>query len=114
MSWFDRFYIKRTSKLIGFDDFGNQYYESSIINYLGKAKRYVLYSHDENGSNVPPLWHSWLHYMTDNVPSPDDHLGRHSWQIDHIPNLTGTKNAYSPVAPAEELTTYSSWNPEKL
>jgi NADH:ubiquinone oxidoreductase subunit len=45
-------------------------------------------------SKVPPLWHAWLHYMTDQFPNKKDIT--YEWQQDFVPNLTGTSFAYFP------------------
>jgi len=42
---------------------------------------------------VPAIWHGWLHYTNDDLP---DNAHNHLWQKIHLPNLTGTKFAYSP------------------
>ncbi|VDQ14608.1 unnamed protein product [Trichobilharzia regenti] len=56
--------------LVGTDKFGNKYYENN--KYFVGRNRWVVYSNrfgwDYEGSQVPPEWHRWLHYMTDENP----------------------------------------------
>lgn len=81
------------SKLVGEDKFGNRYYVSKFDkDYLGRESRFVVYKGSPEASKVPPAWHAWLHHLSDDVLKSK----QHKWQQDHIPNLTGTKYAYSP------------------
>ena len=75
-------------KLIGTDEFGNKYYSNS------KGKRWVVYKSRVESSKIPPEWHLWIHFMTQNAPI--NNLNKYKWQKKHQENLTGTKNAYKP------------------
>jgi len=75
-------------KFSGEDQFGNKYYSSS------KGKRWVIYKNRVEASKIPPEWHSWMHFLTRNVPTKD--IKRFFWQKQHQENLTGTKKAYKP------------------
>ena len=100
------FLIKLTSKKVGVDEFGNQY-------FLGKNnKRFVIYNGIAESTKIPAMWHGWIHHSCDEIPSD---LKKYSWQKIHLPNLTGTKNAYSPLnSPSSKTSsTYNSWNPNK-
>ncbi len=44
-------------------------------------------------STIPPGWHGWMHHRVDVPPSKDDYAAR-EWQKPHMPNQTGTPNAY--------------------
>ncbi len=76
-------------KLVGKDGFGNKYYSDSK-----KKKRWVIYKKRVESSKIPPEWHSWIHFLKRNKPSPD--LKKFSWQKEYEENLTGTKKAYKP------------------
>ena len=65
---------------------------------------------------MPPEWHAWLHYTTD---EPLTDMPRRPWQKPHLPNLTGTPNAYRPPGHDysggnRQRTTgdYDAWTPE--
>lgn len=76
---------------VGHDPFGNRYYEDK----RGTGKRWVVYQGIVEGSKVPPEWNRWLHHTTDQVPAAEPR--RHDWELDHLPNLTGTVHAYRPA-----------------
>ena len=87
---FTKFY----GKYVGSDEFGNKYYQStSSSREFGRKHRWVIYKGDPEATKVPPQWFSWLHYQTDTLPMNNK---KHNWEKNHIPNLTGTKHAYSP------------------
>lgn len=105
----DKILTKLTSKYIAADEFGNQYYESRLrTNTLGKKARYVLYKGRVEASKVPPLWHAWLHYLSNEIPNIM--VSRYKWQKNFIPNLTGTKFAYMPDH-GKLSNEYNAWSP---
>ena len=63
---------------VGTDEFGNQYFENGVDYPIGQ-NRWVLYKDVQNPepSMVPADWHSWLHAMTDTVPSVSFWFGIH-------------------------------------
>ena len=75
-------------KFFGKDQFGNKYYSSS------KGKRWVIYKNVIDATKIPPVWHSWIHFLTRNTSSDD--TKKFSWQKQHQENLTGTNKAYKP------------------
>jgi NADH:ubiquinone oxidoreductase subunit len=108
MSFIDKLFIKFSSKKIGEDEFGNQY-------FLGKTgKRFVIYNGIAEASKVPFEWHGWLHYSTNNPPVKVN-TGKFSWQKIHLPNLTGTKGAYCPKNSKIKTTNsnYEAWKPSE-
>lgn len=107
MSLIDKFFIKKCNKLVGTDCYGNSYYLSKEVDYLGKARRLVVYNGLDEPSKVPPLWHAWLHYLSDEIP--DGSHKPYSWQKEHLPNLTGTKHAYSSNA-SRVSADYTPWD----
>ncbi|HWE99246.1 MAG TPA: NADH:ubiquinone oxidoreductase subunit NDUFA12 [Caulobacteraceae bacterium] len=89
--------IRRSSSLVGHDDYGNAYYESvdPKFNYDGRNRRFVIYKGYADASKVSPDWHGWLHH-TFAEPPVREPLRRRPWEKDHQPNLTGTIFAYRP------------------
>jgi len=80
-------------KFIGNDEFGNRYYISRFKDNIGRLRRWVVYKGKDEPSKVPPLWHAWLHYMSDVVP---ESIVNYKWQRQKVQNLTGTDHAYLP------------------
>ena len=103
---------------VGEDRFGNSYYEAKAErNAIGLKKRWVIYKGTPEASKVPALWHSWLHYTTNELPD-ETKAPRYSWLKEHLPNLTGTKHAYMPPGDvnsgakrAATVADYQPWNP---
>lgn len=102
----NRIFIKFFAKKIGEDEFGNKYYQNK------NGKRLVIYNGIVEPSKIPMTWHSWLHYYNDKIPHETE---KYSWQKIHIPNLTGTKNAYSPNSQKSDSEktsqNYQAWKP---
>ena len=80
---------------VGADDFGHRYFQEKRPPTGRRRKRWVIYRGEDEASAVPPEWHAWLHYMFDDPPE-DAGRPKHSWQKFHVPNLTGTPQAYRP------------------
>ena len=108
MDLINRIFIKLSSKKIGADEFGNQYFQNK------KGKRFVVYNGIVEPSKVPAEWFGWLHYTTNIVPV-NINTHKFSWQKIHTPNLTGTKNAYSPRNTSQPKTSsqYQAWKPNE-
>ena len=87
--------LRREGELIGRDENGNSYYESS------EGKRWVIYGNVSEPTTIPPEWHIWLHYTDNAVPVNNNKR--------KTPNLTGTKDAYYPNQKVKNY--YESWNP---
>ena len=81
-------YTMFTGKFVGRDEFGNKYYSNS------KGKRWVIYANRVESSKIPPEWHLWIHFLTNN--KPPDNVVKYKWQKKHEENLTGTARAYKP------------------
>ena len=81
------------------------------------AKRWVIFNGEIEASKIPPHWHAWLHKSIDEPPLNYSH--KYSWQKDHKPNMTGTKNAHFPPSnpiskdykPNQLKADYESWSP---
>ena len=102
-------YTLFAGKLIGRDQFGNKYYSNS------KGRRWVIYKDNIESSKIPPEWHSWIHFLTRNVPS--DSTKKFPWQKQHQENLTGTKSAYKPEGSLfsdvkKNMKKYETWQSE--
>jgi NADH:ubiquinone oxidoreductase subunit len=112
-------HTKIHGKFVGKDNFGNAYYVARRAPKYGKAKRWVLYHGMPEASKVPPMWHAWLHYMTDTLPLDMD-VPTYGWQKEHLPNLTGTRHAYKPKGDLASggmrdasTSDYDAWNPDE-
>ena len=75
-------------KFSGKDQFGNKYYSNS------KGKRWLIYKNEVESSKIPPEWHLWMHFLTQNKPS--ENTKKFIWQKKYEENLTGTIKAYKP------------------
>lgn len=104
---------------IGRDEFGNTYYQERRARKGAKPKRWVVYKGIAEPTKVPPHWHGWLHYTTNQVPLQGKPSKNHDWQKDHLPNATGTKARYVPHGHiskggkrAASSADYVAWKPE--
>lgn len=93
---------------VGTDQFGNKYYERLQDEQYGRH-RWVVYADlrypNYDATAVPPEWHGWLHFISDDAPSrvPPD---TPHFALPHQPSLTGTAERYLPKG---------SWfNPQKM
>lgn len=106
MDLINRISIKFFCKKVGADEFGNEYFQNK------SGKRFVIYNGIPEASKIPAEWHGWMHYSNNIIPL---HINTHkfSWQKIHLPNLTGTKNAYSPETATKKTSSeYEAWKPE--
>ena len=99
------------SDFVGQDHFGNRYFLSHDLNQWGQRKRIVTYKGLDEPSKVPPMWRIWLNYMIDEVPLRAE-AEKYNWQADHLPNLTGSKDAYMPKE--RDIKNYNAWNPGEV
>lgn len=106
-------FTSRKGVKVGEDDQGNIYYQEKN----GK-RRWVIYKNGPvEASRVPADWHGWLHYTIDDIPS-EKPLPTKDWEKDHLPNLTGTADAYFPGGAeqaggtrAATTSDYEAWRP---
>jgi len=82
--------------LVGADEQGNRYYEERRTPKDRKRRRWVIYNGESEASRVPPMWHGWLHRTIDKTPEEAPRPVR-PWQREHVPNRTGTTEAYRPA-----------------
>ena len=106
-----RFWTWRKGVAVGTDELGNRYYRQK-----NGDRRWVIYNGVAEASAIPPGWHGWIHYRTDEVPGP---YKPREWQKPHQPNTTGTPYAYRPPGsilharprtPSGD-TDYDAWKP---
>ena len=112
-----RLYTAIFGKRVGTDQFGNVYYIERSARKGHKARRWVLYKGKAEPSKIPAEWHGWMHY-TLAAPLQQNGKKRFSWEKPHLPNLTGTINAYVPPGHltrgghrAPSTSDYESWKP---
>ncbi len=94
-------YTQFFGECVGEDAHGNRYYRGQRkdgihVGRADKERRWVVYKGIAEPSKIPPYWHSWMHYMTDTVPTEEDQQAVYTWEKPHLPNLTGTSHAYRP------------------
>jgi NADH:ubiquinone oxidoreductase subunit len=102
-------------KYVGFDDYGNKYFELKSSDAFGRKKRVCIYSGVVEATKIPSEWHSWMHYKSD-APNIEK---KHFWQVMHLPSLTGTKFRFTNTNPNSEVkkeysqtpSRYSAWRP---
>ncbi len=114
----EKIFIPLFSSKVGEDDLGNSYYVSKFTkNYLGKNKRFVVYKLQQEPTKVSASWHSWLHYMSDEIPVKKTNHGsisvinRENRRI-RLPNFTGTKLSYLPKIMKLNTKQIEIWRPE--
>lgn len=116
-------FSKLRGQEVGRDQQGNRYFRMKGGGQvhgesLRKERRWVIYKGDVEASRVPPEWHAWLHHTSDEIP-PEGGPERRPWQKEHLPNLTGTPEAYLPPGHtlkgghrAKATGDYEPWTPE--
>src|SRR5262249_1166776 len=87
-------YTMLHGRKVGSDSFGNRYYRRTRNWGPRREQRWVVYRGEAEASKVPPPRHAWLHYITDQGPATD--APHRPWEKPHLPNLTGTPEAYLP------------------
>lgn len=106
-----RLFTSRHGEKVGEDSDGNVYYQKD-----DGARRWVIYDGESEASRVSPEWHGWLHFTVDEPPTQAAPQ-RKAWEKEHVPNMTGTSEAYHPpgsilnAKPAGRAD-YEAWQPE--
>lgn len=107
---------------VGQDEFGNSYFrgKKGRKSRIGgnREQRWVVYAKKDDPSSVPADWHGWLHH-TMIAPPTEQPLPHKQWEQPHLPNKTGTDQAYfpsgHPMAGGERPKAtgdYQAWSPE--
>ena len=112
-----KLYTWRYGKQVGIDELGNKYYVEKKTAKGQRTKRWVMYKGAAEPSSVPPEWHGWLHYTTDDTPA-DKPRAHHAWQKAPKPNMSGTSDAYLPGGHLlndgkrqDNVADYDAWKP---
>lgn len=106
-----RLFTSRNGVKVGEDENGNVFYQSR-----DGQRRWVIYNGEVEASRVSPDWHGWLHHTWAEPPNKAP-LPHKDWEKPHLPNLTGTPEAYAPAgslrrAKPVERKDYEAWTPE--
>ncbi|MEL6583600.1 MAG: NADH:ubiquinone oxidoreductase subunit NDUFA12 [Pseudomonadota bacterium] len=108
-----RLYTSRNGVRVGEDEHGHTFYRSKD----GK-RRWVIFKGEAEASHVSPEWHGWLHHTYDEPPT-EAPLPRKDWEKPHVPNMTGTTEAWRPsgsiLTPPDRKPVsgdYQPWQPE--
>lgn len=115
MALFDSLFIRLTSRRIGQDSAGNTYWMArNRRDTYGRPMRRITYAGAPDPTTVPPEWWGWLHHTTD-APM-DMNAPRKPWQKPHLPNRTGSAEAWHPpgmAAPDRPHVAgdYEAWTP---
>ena len=111
-------YTMLNGDIVGTDEFGNRYYRGKGKKLQGRERRWVVYKGQAEASKVPSEWHGWLPH-TFEEPLTEEEAKSRSLQLAHIPNLTGTANAYRPAGHefkggqrAAATGDYEAWTPK--
>lgn len=97
-TWGTYWHTRRRGERVGTDELGNVYYRGlgPIIDpSRGPERRWVIYNGEVEASKVPPSWRGWLSHTFDTPPSEQAYTAR-EWQKPHLPNMTGSADAYRP------------------
>ena len=96
--------------LIGEDRQGNKYYENETY-FMGRS-RFVEFPYKGrnqfDASQIPPEWHRWMQYMTDEPPSTHPPEER-KFHLDHQINHSGSSKQYVPYSTTKPKI--EAWQP---
>lgn len=108
-----RFLTATKGQKVGEDGQGNIYYTDKKGEH-----RWVIYKNGGvEATRIPPEWHGWMHKTIDTPPSVSAPEVK-TWEKEHQPSLTGTKDAYVPTgyinadgSRVDNSTDYEAWRP---
>jgi NADH:ubiquinone oxidoreductase subunit len=119
-TWGTALFTKRYGQFVGADEFGNKYYRAfghQIDPSMGHERRWVTYNGPVEASNIPPGWRGWLSH-THTLPPSEETYVAHAWEQPHVPNRTGTPQAYRPSGSTNSVGQrppatgdYEAWSP---
>ncbi len=114
-SWGTTIFSRRHGKEVGRDEAGNVYFEHR----KDAARRWVIYSGNNDSSRVPPGWNAWLRGTIDARPDDGGLPVRRKFEQPPQANVTGTDGAYRPGGSligkgqrAPATGDYQAWRPE--
>jgi NADH:ubiquinone oxidoreductase subunit len=101
----------RNGTRVGEDAAGNIFYQNADA-----SRRWVIFNGESEASRVTAEWHGWLHHTWDEPPTKAPFTYK-SWEKPHLPNLTGTDQAYAPAGSLRRVdpaprSDYEAWTPE--
>jgi NADH:ubiquinone oxidoreductase subunit len=106
------------ARLVGEDQFGNLYYCKPRGGDWRHERRWVVFAHQIEPTEVPPGWYGWLHKRLQHPPS-ETSLPAQKWEKERVPNLTGTPGAFMPSGALQKggqrppaTGDYEAWRPE--
>jgi NADH:ubiquinone oxidoreductase subunit len=113
MDLLDRINLKLNYNKVGEDIYGNRYHESKKEVRGGVKRRVVMYKNAVEPTCIPPMWHAWIHYLKDDIPSVEE-CQTYSWQKEYSPNLTGVKDESPALGVRNKVSAdYSAWKVNK-
>jgi len=101
------FHTIKPGKLVGTDKYGNKYFESTQCVY-GQNRWIEYVSREYDATQVPPEWHSWLHYSNELPGEQVQRSFQPQYSRNHIGNRTATEDAYFPP----NFILNSRWKPK--
>ena len=106
-----RLWSWRKGKRVGEDEIGNVFYQNA-----DGSRRWVIFNGEAEATRISPDWHGWLHH-TYKEPPTEAPLRHKPWEKPHLPNLTGTAEAYAPSGSIRRMqpapkSDYEAWSPE--
>lgn len=112
-------FTRRHGERVGEDEYGNAYYRERRAKDWRRERRWVVYASgtEPDASMVPPGWDGWLHRRLRYAPT-EKPLPEPRWEREHIPNLSGTAEAYVPAGHVrrggkrhQATGDYEAWTP---
>lgn len=101
----------RKGREVGRDAQGNRFYQTR-----DGSRRWVIYKGEVEASQIGSDWHGWLHHTWD-APPTEVPMQHRPWEKPHVPNMTGTDQAYVPPGSIRRTDPvmrrdYEAWAPE--
>lgn len=104
----------KSGDLVGVDDRGNKFYETTNPEEIHLRTRWVEYpTWDINVAHLEPGWHYWLAYGTDTPPNKlkPGEISERAYPLKvHDTSYTGTPGAFVTYNTARPK--FESWKPE--
>ena len=104
-------------RLVGEDVYGNRYYRERGDKPWRREKRWTVFAHEAEPTEIPPGWVGWLHKRFEHPPS-EQPLPAPRWEKERLPVTTGTELAYRPPGSiqrggqrAPATGDYEAWRP---
>ena len=100
-------YTKLFGVFVGNDEHGNTYFTTTD----GK-KRWVNYKGECDASSISPIWHSWIHKTTNDIPSSKEEVKNNNNEILNFKQIN-SKEPYNPKNFKKKslYNDYKAWKP---